>query len=586
MNKFLKSVLVLSVSSAIATSTVYAATYQVVDRGRAASHKYTSAQAQNSSGVMTISASQVYNFPVQFDVLTEDDFKAIESLAFFGYEADPLLADIEDGEALRAGTPTANDLAWVVKYLQESSKVKSNLYQKVGNNNVMLNDGTTNSEVVIFDQALADGNLSRSTTDYVYGVTNDNWVYGRASAPYLPVDFTDSNDNTIKYWIQDFVSKGYISLNNGNIVKEITPPETRFGGESALLNINDNYVGVGYVSTSVKQSMLDYVNDETGGCADPDVLKNTPVEICVWQRQQLEREGIYSLQATKFTFDQQGDVISSESLGNLVTPHVDDTRVYKSYAQAINNNGVAVGFAFGWTTADVTTPKTNESRSQYAVVYKDGNAISFTKEPRKEFDSRAFDINDAGIAVGYVTKSVNGNNRTKFYYVDTNAADLTMVFPGDFFTGSASTAKAINEQGFIVGDGEVETHNDSSTNPRRRHGFLYDINNDKFTDLNDFLSCNNDYTIIKANGINEVNEISATAVVKVDRRDARGELSKDADGNQLTEDVFRAVTLQPITGEIEDCSKVEEKVARQGASFGWFSLLLLMPLAFRRKFQN
>jgi len=585
MNKFLKSLVTLSITTSLSISSVYAETYKVVDLGSSSTHKFTTAKAKNDSGISVLSASQLFNFPVQFDLLSDTDYVAIQSLAASTHTQDTLLGDIEDAEALKAGTPTANDFAWVVRYLQQTNRVKSSLYQKVGGGNILSNNGTDSVLVNVFDQKLSNDELSNSTTDIAYGVTNDSWIYGSASAPYLPVDFTDSNDNAVKHWLRAYSTRGFITTDNGNTVKAIIPTENQLGGESSLLYMNDNHIGVGYMSTAIKQSVLDSLVDETGGCADPDVLKDISYELCVQRALDFETDGAYTLEATKFTFDNQGNVTASESLGNLVTPNTEDTRIFKSYAQAINNNGVAVGFAHGWVKGEVAEPSTNEARSFYAVMYKDGKAISFTKEPTKEFNSRTFDINDAGIAVGYVTKSVNGSARTKFYYIDTNSSDLNLVFPNDFFSGSSSVATAINEQGLIVGQGEVETQNSGSSNPRRRHGFLYDINSEKFTDLNDFLTCNSGYTIIKADGINELNEISATALLKVDRRDAYGELVKDADGKQLTEDVIRAVTLQPTTGEVEDCSKVEEKIKRQGAGFGWLSLLLI-PLVMVRRFKN
>ena len=175
--------------------------------------------------------------------------------------------------------------------------------------------------------------------------------------------------------------------------------------------------------------------------------------------------------------------------------------------------------------------------------------------------------------------------RTKFFYVDTNAdaGEMELVpYQHDFFNGSSSTARAINENNVVVGEGEFETHNDSTSNPRRTHAFMYDINTDTFTDLNDFLSCDTPYTIIEARDINEDNEISATAIVKENRRDAKGELVQDEDGNQLTEDVVRAVTLRPIAGEIEDCSEVEEKVERKGAGIGLGLFALFGLLGIRR----
>lgn len=440
----------------------------------------------------------------------------------------------------------------------------------------------------VFDQKLAGTDvLSRSTKEYISGITNEGWVYGNASAPYLPLDFTESDGDEVTHWVREFTTRGFFSPDGGASIIEITPPseltlpeEQRFGGQSAILDISESHIAVGYASTSIDQDALDFIADDTGGCADPDVLDDLPYEVCI----QRIVDNIYNTEAMMWTIDAQG-IVSAETLGHLVTPHEDDVREYINYAQAVNNNGVAVGFAYGWQDENETNPSANERRELYAVVYKNGEVKDFTDDHSKYFRSKAYDINDAGIAVGHVTTYINGNLRTKFYHVDTNAETMEMILPTDFFTGSSSTARAINEAGKVVGEGEVETQNDNNgSTPRRTHGFLYDITSKTFTNLNDFLACDSAYTIIEARDINDANEISATALVRVPRHDSKGVLMVDDKGEQLFEDVVRAVSLKPINGEVEDCSKVEEKVERQGAGFGLSSLALLVFVGLRRRF--
>ncbi len=365
------------------------------------------------------------------------------------------------------------------------------------------------------------------------------------------------------------------------------PTETRFGGESALLDLNDNLQGVGYQSTTVNATALSTIEDETTGCSAADVLKDLPFDVCVWNI--ANSTDLFHLGAVLWQFDNNGDVVSTTALPELVTPNADDTRIYKSYAVAVNNSGTAVGYSYGWFANDVTEPTAFQSRSFYAVIYKDGQVIDITDDHTVEFDSRLYDINNAGIATGHVTKFINGSQRTKFFYIDTTAETPTKVFPTDFFTGSSSTARAINENGMIVGEGEVETQNDQqsttgASNSRRRHAFMYSISDDKFTDLNDFITCSSPYTIIEARGINDNNEISATALINVPLRDAKGEIMLDSDGNQLMEDVPRAVVLKPTSGEVEDCSATETKVVRQGASFNWLFLAFGFIFAGKRRF--
>jgi hypothetical protein len=278
----------------------------------------------------------------------------------------------------------------------------------------------------------------------------------------------------------------------------------------------------------------------------------------------------------------------------LVEPHPDDERPHSSYALAVNANGDAVGYASGWNDETVTISPALDQRSnyQYAVVYKNGEVIDLTGDHANKGGSRAYDINDAGIAVGHITKLVNGALVQKFFYVDTNKPkdEIELIYPDDFFGGSDSTARAINNDGLMVGEGEVETHNESTQNPRRTAAFVYDINDDNsFTNLNNLIPCSTrlTYDIFEARGINDEGIISATATVKVDRLDAKGALILDDSGNPLKEDVVRAVSLELIPGgdDGEICTAEEDgKVERQGAGFGFGSLFALISLfGLRRK---
>ena len=558
MNKFVKSIIALGITSALGISAVNAATYQVIDKGDVAGLKYTYSQQENNNGEAAISGTDIYNFPVQYQYIGDGDYDLIVDLADRSHEIVDGLENIENEEALRAGNPTANDLSWVIQFLR--TRTGNSLYQQFGDIYAMTNFN---------------------------GITNEGWVYGNASAPFLPFQFTESDGDEITYWARDFTTRGFFSSDGGATIVEIIPPsetdlaeEFRFGGESAILDISDSHIAVGYASTSLDQTSIDQITDESGGCADPEILADLPYRICV----QRAIDGAYNLEAIKWTIDEQG-IVSSETLGQLVTPHEDDTREYTNLAQAVNSNGVAVGYSHGWWDENETNPSADERREIYAVVYKNGEVKDFTEDHSKYFRSKAYDINDAGFAVGHASTYVNGSLRTKFYYVDTNAENMEMILPDDFFTGSSSTARAINEAGKIVGEGEVETHNDSAgLAPRRTHGFIYDITSKTFTDLNDYLTCDSAYTIIEARDINDANEISATALIKVPRRNSKGELMLDSQGEQLFEDVVRAVTLKPTNGEIEDCSKVEEKVERKGAGLGLGALCLLMLAGLRRRF--
>ena len=152
MKKFATSVLALSLSSILAASFASAATYQVIDKGAASSLEYTYGKQENNMGQMVIEGTNFYNFPVQFQYLKEADYDAIVALAENNHEAQFFLENIEDETSLRAGEPTANDLAWAV--LVSYKIYHTNLlYQKVGNSAAMINDGAeTREEFVVFDR--------------------------------------------------------------------------------------------------------------------------------------------------------------------------------------------------------------------------------------------------------------------------------------------------------------------------------------------------------------------------------------------------------------------------------------------------
>jgi hypothetical protein len=308
---------------------------------------------------------------------------------------------------------------------------------------------------------------------------------------------------------------------------------------------------------------------------------------------------MYYLQGIKAIISDSGEV-QSDPLGLLVTPHPEDDRSFSSRALAINNSGVAVGYATGWDDNDVITPEVNERASaSYAVVFREnteGNKTIFDLN-QKHYQFRSFinysiayDINDNGIAVGYARSEETFVQ--KFFYVDTSKPDseVEVILPKDFFGSSESIAYAINNQDVIVGQGQVESHNDSPQNPRRTAAFIYDLSSDspKVVNVNNLLSCESPYDIITAKDINDAGQISATAIMQATSYDEKGEQVLDENGNAVMIDVARAVLLNPIAGEEEDCGEFEEKVERQGASLNFLALLSLFGLiAFRlRRLSN
>ncbi len=606
MKSFSKKIIVLGVASALSLSTInysHSATYEVVDKGNAGNFDYTYSKKQNDQGVLALSGTNIYNFPVQFEYFDDADFNNISSLAFTRHDYYYGLEVIEDLEAMKGDnpTPTANDLAWAKIYLKEHASSSSNPYyeyQMLGDVAAMINlgDGSQSIEMRVFDTAFdgsysADSVLTRSTTDVIEGISDSGISFGTATAPYLPMpEFTDSNGDIHTHWLREHGQRGFYSLDNGETINAVEPIETSYGGGiSALHDMNDNGLAVGYSSYKLSEASVEYILDPTTGCEEPNRY-NIPKEICIQDNQ----SEMYHIQAFEAKISASG-VEDKKGLGLLITPHAEDDRGFSSQALAVNNHGVAVGYAHGWDKRSVTTPAKNERMTgSYAVIFKEDAAgnkevfdfnqqhYSFTYGSVYSF-SKAHDINDNGLVVGY-SRATDFDWGKRFFYVDSSVtnSEMKIIIPKGFFNSSESTAFAVNSAGVIVGEAEIETHNDSPDNPRRTTGFMYDTSSDspEIVDVNTLLECNSPYNVLKANDINEAGEISATAVVKEQRYDAKGD---PIEGEQI--DVVRAVLLKPIEGgEIQDCGDFEEKIERQGASISSIAILSLFSLfSFRRR---
>jgi len=599
MKKFAKKILALSVCSALVGTTVHAATYEVIDKGAADTHKYTFAIQENNLGEAVISGTQAYNFSVQYEFLDEDDFDSIVAIANLSHDFTLLYDDIEDEEALRAGTPTENDSFWALSYL---ISLNSNLtYQKYGDVAALINLGDTSEEFSIFDTnfegepTTVSSELTRSTIDFVNGITDNGWVYGSASAPYLPVEIIDdqdsedtSDDISTNYWLRDFTTRGFYSLDRGNTIIPLIAPESTYGGVSVVSDISESGIAIGYASTSISEEVIEFIDSN---CSTEEQLEEIPFDVCldlVLNNNGLSLDNLYSTEAFKWTINSSGEIENSETLGFLITPHEDDTRELQSVAQAINDSGVVVGYSQGWFNNDVVDPDEFEIKSTYAAVFKNDRVVDINTDHRTYFSSRAADINNNDIVVGHLSQTINGSTRSVFYYADvSNLDNIEAVLPDVFFTGSSTIPRSINESGFVVGSAEVETDITTDGSLRRTNGFIYDISSDNFINLNSYLPCDSEYTIIDAQSINESNEISATALIRINARDFIGnELIDQVNGSPITEEVVRAVRLQPIeNGIIEDCSSEEDFLERQGASFGLFTPLVLLLIGFRRRFK-
>jgi len=580
MKKLVKNVLSLSIFTAFALSNANAATYSIEEFNAIDTHENTEAVDQNIHGESVLLGSGFKEFPVQYQYLTEENFDSIIALAELQHENVSSLENIEDEAALKAGNPTDNDYQWVLVFLETVSG--SSLYQKNGNLSSLINLTGTTEELVIFDTTFeGTDTLTRSTQDQVTGITDSGWIFGSGTAPYLPFELEQSDGDIETYWLRDFSNRAFYSLDKGETIIPLIPPESSYGGISIISDISETGVAIGYASTSISETLTSSIDNIETDCNLEENTATVPAIVCI--NANLNGGSLYSIEGYRWVIGSNGQITSQETLGNLITPHEDDLRAVSSFAQAVNDNGIIVGYADGWANENVTNPSQTQSRlTTYAVVFKDDRVVDLNPDRTDHFGSRATDINNNNIATGYM----HNGQRNEFYYIDTTEVDnMEMTVPEGFFNGSASWANSINDQGLIVGSGEVET----TTSTRRTHGFIYDISTDLFTDLNDYISCDDKdtTTIVDASKINENNEIFATVIVRVNATDSNGDEVLDDNGDVYITEVARAVKMTPIpSGEIVECSgdvDVDEKVERQGASLGFGLLFILTLLGFRRR---
>lgn len=411
---------------------------------------------------------------------------------------------------------------------------------------------------------------------YLYSINSSNSAVGTTTGPFTPLDYTYTNGEgeeiTSTFYVRDFISRGVWSRDG--VTTQVQPPETaEMGGESAIMDVNDNGLAAGYASTAVSP----FAQERLSNCVvdDPDAVVTRPIEICaygVWlelfkqkasniapsyyaRSEYLARRSIYDIRGYLWQLDNQGEVISSTELGTLEERREEDDRDFSSYALAVNNNDIAVGQS--WTYH----PERGAIRMP--AIFQNGQALPVTTSDIYYWGA-ATDINDNNRSVGYLVESRAGKLRNTAFYYDLESAEQVNL-PG-FFSGSSTVPNAINDNGIIVGTGEIEA---TLSSVRRRVGFWYDSQAEQpeFIDLNETTSCDSPYFIVEANDVTDSGEVLATAL--------KTEEYVDSNGDEQTREVSVAVKLNPIAGELNNCRQQENQIERNGASFGQLPLLVL-----------
>lgn len=554
-----------------------AAVYNVTDIGMSDKVRSTYAAALNDNGHALVNGTGIFNFPI--------DLEAID----FESDAIKLLLTEEQIAAAQNGTVDTTVQTLLFSYINSNQGV--NTIQKVGSSLALQK--ASNTDLTLVPLRGAD-NLSN--TEQLYAVNNQNIAVGVATTPFSKQEFTTTPDPededaeavTSTLWVPAQQSLAGVIVRNEQATIIPAPYQAFGGGVTVARAISENNLIAGYGSTGLPESTQETIEEVC--------LGNTlPVELChySYRGRYIQRAMIWQLQDSGGVSEPQVYGFLGEKNSGEEQSDENYTIIYSSEAKAVNQAGIAVGIS---TYSDSSRSSCYNYDSIYGICYQWGpynNAhasLFYEGEVKPLVDqqewgsSDAVAINSDNIVTGYALKNINSGTRSKFFYHDYNTGNT--VFPDDFFSSSSSVAHDINDHGFIVGSGEVMV---SGSQSRRQRAFIYDINANTFTDLNTQIGCNLPYTLVEANAINNNGEILATALIQREARDVKGNPVLDSSGNAVMEDVTTVVRLDPIAnGQPESCDNDDNGNSsggyeREGASFGWLSLLLSVGLFFRRK---
>tara|TARA_B100000700_G_scaffold259347_1_gene294113 strand:+ start:4324 stop:6048 length:1725 start_codon:yes stop_codon:yes gene_type:complete len=558
MKPFSKHLLVASVLAACST-TAAADTFSIEEIATADNFRNSFPRDMNEQGFIV----GISSFPTDVDIdLSQLTASQLASLG---------ITDIDEVDEL---TPAQYE--FIINSL--ATNENSNFLQKpIASYQAFLYDGMT-LPVSFFNDP-----EDVSTITYLNSINGSNTAVGMGYGSYKPVEFSYINSEdeevTNTFYVRDFISRG-VWYQDGQTAT-VTPPEQAIlGGESAIMDVNESGLAAGYASVALSPGAESTIENCTPP-EDSDAVQTRPLEVCaseLWldlhnasanniapilyytRSNYASRRSIYDVRGFLWQLDASGEVISSVELGTLEERREDDESDFSSYAYAVNNNGIAAGQSF--------TYHPDRGAIRMPAIFVDGEAIAVT-ENDEYFWGSANDINDNNRAVGYLTTTRAANLRNIGFYYDVDSTTMETL-PG-FFEGSSTVPSDINNNGLVVGTGEIEPTLSSS---RRRVGFLYDTTADdaQFINLNDAIACDSQYFIVDARAITDSGEIVASAL--------KTEEYIDGDGETQSREVAVTIKMDPIEGELNNCRQEENKVERSGASFGGLPLAGLSLLGF------
>ncbi len=534
-----------------------AASYEVVELPTQDLSINQFSESIDNTGLMLVTASRPFNPPIDFSLI------------------DLSLFNLSDPDAAQQGNLNTNDYTILTNYIYSESLrtgPTTNMFdQKLATDIAFSSDVTEANYVSGFDTFSEQlDSFSFAQEMQIGDSVNGTHIVGAMEGPYQLVSYTNENQEDVTYNISPFARRAFVQV--GENVTELLPEITLAGGYSRAYSINQGLMVAGVTGTAYTESLQTAIDT----CFDDEQRIDEPVEACLYRVHNLANNGFVSntqRRAAVWQVDANGELIDKVVYDLAFEPTEEDTGTYISQATDINDAGVAVGSS----SVPISTVFTDA-----ATIFENGEVTRII-EGDDFLPNLATGINNNDIIVGYRGERINGITRTKMFVFNRTTDDL--VFPAGFFVSSSTIPRAINNNNLVVGEAEVE----STPGTRRRNGFLYDIDANIFTNLNDLLPCDSPYSIVGANDINDNDEIIADAVLQRPARGVDGDILLNADSEQVLIDTVVAVKLSPTGQEPSDCGLTDQEISefeRQGASLSFMAQLGLLGLVIIRLFKN
>jgi hypothetical protein len=505
---------------------------------------------------------------------TQNNFNPPIDLSLIDFESATIIANLTDIESAKNGNFNIADYTYLVNRAFTATANFSVFTQQLSRFLAYKTDGTSADYVRALDtesEALGGFSFSMETSpvDSIAG----NHIVGNTVGPFTTIDHVNEAGETVQFVVSDFDQRAFIQVND--IGFSLTPIDVTLGGTSNVNAINDNYIAVGIGSIAGTALLTDGI----AACADLELRGDQPEKACersikttISGSNVIRRTGLWVQRAHVWSMDIDGNVVDTQTYGTLLTEE-EQALSGTSRAADINNADIAVGVASVQVEGRTII-------STAAAIFQNGEVTRII-EGDEFLPNSAVSINDAGYVVGVRAQIINQAQRSKMFVY--NMANEELNFPTGFFTSSSTIPRSINNSGVVVGAGDIEA---TASTARRTAGFVYDIEADTFLELNALISCERqlDLTLIEGVDINDSGDIVATAIAKRPSRNVRGEILKDANGDDLLVDTWITVKLSPTGDAPAVCSEDESDVlVRNGASTGLLLFSMLFGAALFRR---